>query len=503
MTRRSGLTLPLVLLVALTAACTSAPDVSVPTYILDEVPCPADVSSTMVGTPQCAELLAPEGGKDPNRTIRLLVTRIRPTDGVKHEDPVLVVSWGAVPNYGGLAPMADRVGREVIMMDARGSGHSRPSLDCPEVDDVAPALSALPTHDPTASKEFGHAVRQCFERISATADTSAYDDAHAVTDVLALVNELGLRTWNAASYGAGSRVALRLLDERPSGLRSMVLDSPELPDSDPRSTAGRWSARAMLAILNACSRADSCTAPVTGEQLQDILERYAASPVARTVTVQGNQRSVLYDDVMVARLLRYVMSSGASAGAEFSPAGIPSLLRALDAGQLSTLDRRITEQIASDPPYCVGYLPKCEANNHTSLGTYLTQLCSSPTIPRTEPPADTDPWTLAFDNSPYTSLCDKWPTPPQHETWSPALGSGVPLLVITGSYDPFSDPSHLQRALSSHRELTFVNIPWAGHNVLGELQCAIDLRNRWLDDPRATNHCPDKPPTQYFLNSIN
>lgn len=502
MTRRSGLALPLVLLVAVTAACTGSPDVSEPSYVLAEAPCPQDVSATMVGIPQCAELRVPEGGKESNRTISLLVTRVRPADGVKHEDPVLVVSWGGVPNYGGLAPMADRVGREVIMMDPRGSGHSQPSLDCPEVDDVAPALSALPTRDPTASTEFRRAVRQCFERISATADPSAYDDAHAVTDVLALVNELGLRQWNAAGYGAGSRVALRLLDERPSGLRSMVLDSPELPDSDPRSTEGRWSARAMMAILDACSRADSCPAPVTEEQLQDILERYAATPVERTVTVRGNQRSLLYDDVMVARLLRYVMSSGASAGAEFSPAGIPALLQALDAGQLSTLDRRITEQIATDPLYCVGYLPKCEANNHTSLGTYLTQLCSSPTAPQAEPSADSNPWTLVFDGGPYASPCAEWPTPARQEVWSPAPGPGVPLLVTTGSYDPFVDPAHLQRALSGYPELTFVNIPWAGYNVLGEVQCVIDLRNRWLDDPDAAHHCPDQPPPQYFLKSI-
>jgi hypothetical protein len=61
--------------------------------------------------------------------------------------------------------------------------------------------------------------------------------------------------------------------------------------------------------------------------------------------------------------------------------------------------------------------------------------------------------------------------------------------VITGSYDPFIDPTHVRRTLSVYRELTFVNIPWAGHNVLGEVQCAIDLRNRWLDDPRATRRC--------------
>jgi pimeloyl-ACP methyl ester carboxylesterase len=96
---------------------------------------------------------------------------------------------------------------------------------------------------------------------------------------------------------------------------------------------------------------------------------------------------------------------------------------------------------------------------------------------------------MAFDNGPHASVCAEWPTPPRHETWSPTPGPGAPLLVITGSYDPFIDPTHVRRTLSVYRELTFVNIPWAGHNVLGEVQCAIDLRNRWLDDPRATRRC--------------
>jgi hypothetical protein len=105
---------------------------------------------------------------------------------------------------------------------------------------------------------------------------------------------------------------------------------------------------------------------------------------------------------------------------------------------------RITEQIATDPPYCVGYLPKCEANNHTSLGTYLTQLCSSPTTPRAEPPTDTSPWTMAFDNGPYASVCAEWPTPARHETWSPTPGPGAPLrssraLTTRSSTPPMSD----------------------------------------------------------------
>jgi pimeloyl-ACP methyl ester carboxylesterase len=391
------------------------------------------------------------------------------------------------------------------MMDPRGAGHSHPSLDCSETAALEEELTEAPTGDSSATADFTAAIRRCFERVSASSDPSAYDETHAANDVRSLVAALGLKEWNAASYGAGSRVALRLLDDAPPGLRSMVLDSPELPGADPRASAVEKTRRALDNVLAACAREHGCSAPASWDGVTALIRRYDDEPVERTVTVKGTQRTVRYDGAMVARLLRYMLSSGGSAGAEFSPAGIPALLRELAQGHLSRLDRRVTEQIATDPPYCVGYLPKCESNNHTSLGPYLTSMCnSSPADPsRATSAPSVDAWSRAFDHGPYATVCDSWKTASAVSTWSPPVDSDIPVLVTTGSYDPFVDTVALEKSLDNQQATTFVNLPWAGYNVLGEVRCALDLRNRWIDDPGATDTCEFEAPAQYFLPSIN
>jgi len=68
-----------------------------------------------------------------SRSIRVHVTIVRAPKHNPHDDPVLVTGWANQPNYGGIAPLAQRVRRDVIMVDTRGTGHSVPALDCPEV----------------------------------------------------------------------------------------------------------------------------------------------------------------------------------------------------------------------------------------------------------------------------------------------------------------------------------------------------------------------------------
>ena len=67
------------------------------------------------------------------RTIQLFAVRIEPAGGQPSSDPVLVADdFGEPPGYADNAGLAQRVNREVILLDQRGTGPSEPNLDCPE-----------------------------------------------------------------------------------------------------------------------------------------------------------------------------------------------------------------------------------------------------------------------------------------------------------------------------------------------------------------------------------
>src|SRR5262245_43154942 len=100
--------------VAGATACEHAQDTR-PAYAV--APCPADVRAVILADVNCGYLTVPENRAHPGRTIRLLVTRIEPPAGTQPAEPVLRVGTeiAGVPNYAGTSPMAQRVGREVII----------------------------------------------------------------------------------------------------------------------------------------------------------------------------------------------------------------------------------------------------------------------------------------------------------------------------------------------------------------------------------------------------
>ena len=68
----------------------------------------------------------------------------RPPDPMFHAGAELALT----PGYSGVAPLAQRVHREVIMLDQRGTGHSEPSLACPEVRGMADRLLGAGLFEP-------------------------------------------------------------------------------------------------------------------------------------------------------------------------------------------------------------------------------------------------------------------------------------------------------------------------------------------------------------------
>ena len=145
---------------------------------------------------------------------------------------------GAVPNYGGIAPMAERLGREVVIVDARGTGHSEPALDCQEVEALADDVLAARTDDAGTQADYLDAVDACYERLTdAGVDAAAYNLSEMAADAEDLRRALDIDTWNVTTYGTASRIVFEMLRGAPDGIRAVILDSPELPATDPRTEA--------------------------------------------------------------------------------------------------------------------------------------------------------------------------------------------------------------------------------------------------------------------------
>ena len=151
--------------------------------------------------------------------VRVFFTRITPprTSATGATEPIVVVGTelGSLPNYSGIAPLAQRTGREVVVVDTRGTGHSQPALECPEVEQLAVGALAAPASDEHEQQAFLTAVGACHDRLAAGGiNLAAFTVAEMAADLDDLRGALGIPAWTLLTYGTSSRIALEAVRRR-------------------------------------------------------------------------------------------------------------------------------------------------------------------------------------------------------------------------------------------------------------------------------------------------
>ena len=134
-------------------ACTVSSDEQGFRPTFEKVQCPEDVALVILTSVSCGYLTVLEDRSKPDgRTIRLFAIRIQPPGDVRPSpDPMFDAGYeiAQVPSYASIGPLAQRTHREVILLDQRGTGHSQPSLACPEVRDESERFLASRISDPS------------------------------------------------------------------------------------------------------------------------------------------------------------------------------------------------------------------------------------------------------------------------------------------------------------------------------------------------------------------
>jgi pimeloyl-ACP methyl ester carboxylesterase len=474
-------------------------------------PCPPDVSAVIIADVTCGYLRVPENRAHPGRSVRLLVTRIQPPLGTQPAEPVLRVGTdiAGVPNYAGTSPMAQRVGREVIILDARGTAHSQPSLDCPEVTALNERTLATATDNPAIRGVYLDAVAACHRRLSdAGIDLASYNLGEMAADAADLRVALGIKTWDVTTSGSTSRIALEMLRTRAEGVRAVILDSPEVPGADPRATAVDGTRDALAAVLHACAQDPACSAafPAVEGSLSAALAMLDSHPVTLSVPTNDRVLPVYVNGAMLLRLLRHMLSDGGSSGSQFTPRAVPFFLNEVLAGRLAELAPGIGGAFVGDVPYCVGYQPKCLTPHREAIGVAYSVLCHdiAPFADRNAPErlaAAMPGFAGAYGRSPYLDVCQRWPVGAGTARLTEPVRSDVPVLVAIGAFDPYVPEPLVRRSLTGLTLATVIVDPAGGHTVIPQTPCTDDIRTDWLTNPTHPPHddCLPSQPIRWDL----
>lgn len=188
----------------------------------------------------CGDVIVPEDYSVPHgRRVYLHTAIVHSTNRDTVHGPLLIL-------YGGPgAYTLDRIdttvehfapvlaSQDLILFDQRGTGYSRPSLNCPEIDNLEVEAIDEQLSEEQAFVRRLAAYRQCRDRLERSGvDLNAYSASTLTSDIESLRYALGYQTWNLYGVSYGARQALLVMRDFPDGLHSVILDSVYPVDVD-------------------------------------------------------------------------------------------------------------------------------------------------------------------------------------------------------------------------------------------------------------------------------
>ncbi|WP_448607928.1 alpha/beta fold hydrolase [Geodermatophilus sp. URMC 60] len=466
-------------LLACGPAATAAPPARSPiaSSSLEPAACPVPVPDG--ARVECGRLTVPESRQRPDgRTIRLLVA-VAPSPTPRSLPPLLVTAGGPGSSSTGLLGLAGSgyaEGRDVVVLEQRGTRESEPSLDCPEVEGAF--LANATTADPVAEENAREvaAARECADRLRGKGiDLAAYTTTENAADIADLRRALGYAEWDLWGLSYSTRLVLTVLRDHPEGVRRVVLDSvvpPDVAQYDVQVSALRTAYERLAgdcAALPACAQGwpDLDTALVDAASRLDArpLDVDAVSPdtgeQVRLRMTGDDLVTVVFDALYDPSTIRYVPLLVDRLGAGDAEAAAPVADAALEELSGRSLGLYYSVQCAERVPFTTpGAVERDAAALPGRAATHLLWLGSDPDV------------------------CRVWPVPPRPEAAVPVT-TDVPVLVLAGRYDPVTPPAWGRRLADSLPTATFVEVPGQGHTPSLQGNCAPGIVIDWLADPRA------------------
>jgi pimeloyl-ACP methyl ester carboxylesterase len=474
------------------AACSGTPATPPfhPTY--KGTPCPEDVTSVVLTPATCGFLTVLEDRSRPEgRTIKLFVVRVEPAGGHPAPDPVFVAGdLGEAPGWADNAGLAQRVNREAILLDPRGTGYSDPNLECPEVSSLGEELAGSRLSDPATSRDLRKAVGACRARLVGSGiDLAQYDLQENAADVEDLRQALGITRWNLTSHGTTSRILLEVVRRFPHHIRSVVLDTPSFPQASDPIEAIQGTKAALGQLFTDCAAQPACDRrfPDLPHALQEAVARLDRTPIEVQVSESGAARNaghpiaVTVDGGAFLRAIRAMVSDIDLGMASKVPATIDAAING-DVGTVSRL-------LADDSGLCVGYEPKCGVEHPFVEGAYYSLLChdearfANPSQLVSLAHGDAG-YLEAYANGPYLSgICPVWKAGRAGSDAAAPVTSSIPMLIYVGAYDSYGSSRVTDEAASTLSRAFIVSVPFVGHNAMSTSECYIAIRNAWMETP--------------------
>ncbi len=385
-----------------------------------------------------------------------------------------------------------------VFIDQRGTGFGSVDFNCEEFEEV---FLELLSADSTEAEEIElEAYSRCSERL---ADHPVLDHTHTAAhaaDVADVMAALGYDRWLLYGVSYGTTIALEILRDPPDGLAGAVLDGVFPPDIDLDASVAFSARRALDELHNSCSADADCsvTAGDLNATVDDLIQRLNDSPLVVSLTAF---ESPLGGPVPLGEAVDVSIDGASLAGLVFQFLYIDAVIPAIPAALagLAKGDEDAALWIAQ-----LGVLVSASSVLQSSEGTYLAATCADRLPFSSRPPPGLRAFEEAILDHDLEELCDLWGVPASAPSAAAPVTSDLPVLLLSGRYDPITPPELASQAAEGLPNATLVVLEGRSHGVWAGDDCASRIVDEFAANPqnKPDISCADDPVLWEWIDDL-
>ena len=443
----------------------------------------------------CGFLTVPEDrSKAEGKQIQLAIAIARGA-GKRAADPVLYLAGGpgspAVRSTAGLASgWAGFLGNhDLIVIDQRGVGFSKPALTCPEVESFTfDSLKHSYAPGERASQE-ASALLACQQRLSKQGITlAAYTTEASAHDLEDLRIALGYKQWNIFGISYGTRLGLEYLRAYPGSIRSLVLDSVYPPQANLLTTIPANLNTALRRLFDGCAADPRCQQayPTLESDFDALLNQLDKQPVHVNVSDPRNKKRI-DEEINGGRLVEIIFRTLYTTT---SIPRVPYVIAAARDGNFRPLAELETARLSRTlgSSHALYYAVQCASD----ISRYNN--AEADTAARSYPRLERYARNLMELTPDVRQICSAWGSTKEPDRMQAAVSSAIPSLLLTGEFDPITPAGWADLAATTLSKSTVYHFPGTGHAVITRGTCPVSIMRAFLSNPNAAIKatCPSK-----------
>ncbi len=383
--------------------------------------------------------------------------------------------------------------RDLILLDQRGTGLSKPSYRCRAYDDyVRSALAKIVSRE-VEYREALNTVHACvreFERRGF--NLSHYSSSHSARDMNSLMLALGIEQWNIVGTSYGTRLALDWLrlNERTttentvsqSNIRAVILDSIYPVDKGLLTEWPESIEKSFTYFFQACKNKVICDTSDKDieEQFWPAANYLKENPAELSVPLWhgGWPVKTLVDDN---RFISMIINS------LYDQSAYPNIINAIkqinSRGNKSSAGESHTEdalQILAEGMVNSELAPEFNPLIYLAIdcGEILRVEKSAYEAERAKFPAWQRYTEFAWDYD----FCSAFPVRSDIDAFREPVNSDTPILVLSGGFDPVTPSAWATDFARNKPKVNHWHLPNVGHGVSASSVCVHESLVNFLDD---------------------